>query len=108
MASSTRWPSPGQRTGPGWWLPLRARCSACGSLAGMGDDRGDERDPVVVRGSGDVGSAVAHRLFRAGYRVVIHDGPAPSAPRRGMAFTDAVFNGTAILEGVRARRLELP
>jgi len=57
---------------------------------------------VIVRGVGDIGSAVAHRLFRAGYRVVIHDEPQPTTSRRGMAFTDAVFDGQAVLEGVRA------
>jgi hypothetical protein len=45
---------------------------------------------VVVRGVGDVGSAVAHRLFVEGYAVVIHDGPTPTTTRRGMAFADAV------------------
>ena len=57
---------------------------------------------VVVRGIGDVGSAVAHRLFQAGYRVWISDDPAPAAPRRGMSFTDAAFDGSAELEGVTA------
>lgn len=61
---------------------------------------------VVVRGCGDVGSAVAHRLFRAGYPVLIHDCPSPAAPRRGMAFTDAVFDRRCTLEGVEAVRLD--
>ena len=63
-----------------------------------------ERPPlrVVVRGTGDVGSAVAHRLFLAGHVVVIHEAPQPTATRRGMAFADAVFDGHAVLEGVRA------
>jgi len=61
--------------------------------------------PVLVRGSGDVGSAVAHRLYRAGYRVVLHDVASPAAPRRGMAFTDAIFDGSAVLDGVAARRV---
>lgn len=61
---------------------------------------------VLVRGSGDVGSAVAHLLHSRGYAVVIHDEPAPAAPRRGMAFTDAVFDGFAYLEGVEARLVE--
>jgi xanthine dehydrogenase accessory factor len=60
---------------------------------------------VLVRGSGDIGSAVAHRLFRAGHRVVIHDGASPAAARRGMAFTDAIFDGDADLEGVTCRRI---
>lgn len=57
---------------------------------------------MAVRGIGDVGSAVAHRLFRAGYRVWISDDPVPAAPRRGMAFADAAFDGSAVLEGVVA------
>jgi xanthine dehydrogenase accessory factor len=61
---------------------------------------------VLVRGSGDVGSAVAHVLLRAGYGVVLHDVERPAAPRRGMAFTDAVFDGSGELDGVRARRVD--
>jgi xanthine dehydrogenase accessory factor len=60
---------------------------------------------VLVRGTGDVGSAVAHRLFRDGLAVVLHDEPQPTATRRGMAFTDAVLAGEAELAGVRARRV---
>jgi len=59
---------------------------------------------VIVRGIGDVGSAVAHRLFREGYGVVIHDDPAPVTTRRGMAFADAMFDGSAELDGVLAVR----
>lgn len=61
---------------------------------------------VLVRGSGDVASAVAHVLFQAGYGVVIHESPQPTATRRQMAFTDAVFDGSAILEGIEARRVD--
>jgi xanthine dehydrogenase accessory factor len=61
---------------------------------------------VLVRGSGDVGSAVAHRLFTSGHPVVIHDVALPAVPRRGMAFTDAIFEGDCELEGVKARRLD--
>jgi xanthine dehydrogenase accessory factor len=61
---------------------------------------------IVVRGSGDVGSAVAHKLFQAGYAVLIHDAPQPTVTRRKMAFTDAIFEGCAHLEGVEARRLD--
>jgi xanthine dehydrogenase accessory factor len=57
---------------------------------------------VLVRGVGDIGSAIAHRLFREGYEVVIHDGPQPTTTRRGMAFADAVFEGRASLDGVDA------
>jgi xanthine dehydrogenase accessory factor len=59
---------------------------------------------VIVRGTGDVGSAVAHLLYRAGYTVVLQDTPRPAYPRRGMSFTDAFFDGSAELDGVLAKR----
>jgi xanthine dehydrogenase accessory factor len=61
---------------------------------------------VLVRGVGGIGSAIAHRLFREGYAVVIHDDPKPTTTRRGMAFADAVFDGHTLLEGVRACRAD--
>jgi hypothetical protein len=62
---------------------------------------------VLVRGIGDVGSAVAHTLLLGGYAVAISDGPAqPTTHRRGMAFTDAVFDGTAKLDGVYACKID--
>ena len=62
------------------------------------------RKTILVRGSGDVGSAVAHLLFRGGHRVVVHDTAAPAYTRRGMAFVDAVFNGPVELAGSLGKR----
>jgi xanthine dehydrogenase accessory factor len=59
---------------------------------------------ILVRGTGDVGSAVAHVLYRAGHRVVLHDAPVPSHSRRGMAFVNALYEGRAELAGVLAKR----
>jgi xanthine dehydrogenase accessory factor len=61
---------------------------------------------ILVRGSGDVASAVAHLLFKAGYAVCMHDSAQPTATRRKMAFTDAIFDGSAVLDGVLARRAD--
>jgi xanthine dehydrogenase accessory factor len=58
---------------------------------------------VLVLGGGDIGSAVAHRLFALGVQVVLSERPRSAHARRGMAFTDALFEGSAILEGVKAR-----
>ena len=59
---------------------------------------------ILVRGSGDIGSAVAHALRLAGHSVVLHDDPRPPHARRGMAFTDGLFEGTATLESLLAKR----
>jgi xanthine dehydrogenase accessory factor len=61
---------------------------------------------VVIRGIGDIGSAVAHRLFTAGLSVILHAGQQPTDTRRGLAFTDAVFDGRPTLEGVSALRID--
>lgn len=60
---------------------------------------------IIVRGSNDVASAVAHRLFSAGYSVVIHEVSKPTDTRRKMSFTDAIFEGETSLEGVSARKI---
>ncbi|NJD89869.1 MAG: hypothetical protein FIB05_17865 [Betaproteobacteria bacterium] len=58
----------------------------------------------LVRGAGDIGSAVALRLRSRGHVVVLHDAPRPTHPRRGMAFTDAWFEKACTLEGMLAKR----
>jgi xanthine dehydrogenase accessory factor len=60
---------------------------------------------ILVRGCGDVGSAVAHRLFQSGYGVVIHDVTQTTTTRRKMAFADAIFEGNAILDGIESKRV---
>lgn len=65
---------------------------------------------ILIRSANDVGSAVAHHLFSAGYAVTIHEAPQPTTARRKMSFTDAVFDGRAALDGIEAQwvgRLEL-
>lgn len=61
---------------------------------------------VVVKGGGDVGSGVAHRLVRAGMRVVITEIEKPTVVRRAVSFAEAVYEGEAEVEGVKAKRVE--
>jgi xanthine dehydrogenase accessory factor len=65
-------------------------------------------DPILIRGTNDVASAVAHRLFRAGYAVALVENAQPAATRRGMAFADAVYDGRAEVAGVEAVRVDDP
>jgi len=58
----------------------------------------------LVRGTGDVGSAVAHALFTHGHEVLLHDSPSPAHIRRGMSFVDALFSGTSRLERVFGKK----
>jgi xanthine dehydrogenase accessory factor len=69
-------------------------------------DAGATRDALVVlRGAGDLGTGVAHRLARSGYRVVVLESEAPRAVRRKVAFAEAVYSGEVTVERVTARRV---
>ena len=54
---------------------------------------------AIVLGCGDIGSAVALALHRAGFAVTLVDEADPAWHRRGMAFTNAWYLGNAELEG---------
>jgi xanthine dehydrogenase accessory factor len=63
------------------------------------------RKPILVwiKGGGDLGTGVAHRLHRAGLRVAISELPQPLVVRRSVAFASALYEGQMTLEGVEAR-----
>ena len=60
---------------------------------------------IVVRGSGDLATGVIHRLWSAGYGVLALETQRPTAIRRQVAFSEAVYEGTATVEGVTAQRI---
>lgn len=60
------------------------------------------RAPVaVILGTNDVASAVGLAFNAAGYGVVLSQDPTQPVLRRGMAFDDALWDGTVTLEGVK-------
>lgn len=61
---------------------------------------------VLIRGAGDLATGVGLRLFRSGFPVVMTEIERPLAVRRTVSFAQAVFDGGAQVEGVRARRCE--
>lgn len=61
--------------------------------------------PIVVRGGGDLATAVIHRLCRSGYSVIILESERPSAIRRLVAFSQAVYDGTAEVEGMTCTKV---
>ena len=60
---------------------------------------------VIIRGAGDISTGTIHRLFRAGFPVLVLEAGRPSAIRRRVAFSEAVYDGTATVEGVTAVRV---
>lgn len=57
---------------------------------------------VLIRGAGDIGSGIAHRLFNAGFSVFMAETAKPSAIRRKVSFSEAVYEGRQEVEGVTA------
>jgi xanthine dehydrogenase accessory factor len=59
---------------------------------------------VVVRGAGELGSAVAVHLARQGFgRILMVERAFPKAVRRNVCFSEAVFNHAKTVDGVTAR-----
>ncbi len=57
---------------------------------------------VVVRGGGDMGTGVAHRLYKSGFCVTVLEIEQPVVIRRKVAFAQAVFDGQVVVENVKA------
>lgn len=62
---------------------------------------------IVIKGAGDLASGVALRLYRAGYQVIMTDIQAPSAVRRTVSFSEAVYTATCKVEDVEGARASL-
>lgn len=60
------------------------------------------RNLIVVRGAGDLATGTIIRLHNAGYRVIALETATPTVIRRTVAFAEAVYEGTVIVEGVKA------
>lgn len=60
---------------------------------------------IIVRGAGDISSGTIHRLHRAGFPVLALETERPSAIRREVSFSEAVYDGQKEVEGVIAVRI---
>ncbi|MEW5806326.1 MAG: selenium-dependent molybdenum cofactor biosynthesis protein YqeB [Acidobacteriota bacterium] len=60
---------------------------------------------VVIRGAGDLASGVAHRLFLAGFGIIMTEIEHPLAIRRKVSFSEAIYDGKATVEGAKAIRI---
>jgi len=58
---------------------------------------------VVIRGGGEVASAIAHKLARCHFRVCLTEVAYPQAVCRGVAFCEAIYDGEKEVEGVIAK-----
>jgi hypothetical protein len=73
----------------------------------LGDFLDAHRAPfAVVLGTGEIPSAVAVYLRRAGFSTVLSHDPSPPVIRRSMAFHDALFEDRAIVEDIQGVRAD--
>ena len=57
-----------------------------------------------MRGAGDLGTGVAYRLHKSGFRVLCLDLDRPLVIRRMVAFASAIYDGRITVDGVRGER----
>ncbi len=57
---------------------------------------------VLIKGAGDLATGVSHRLYRAGYQVVMTEIEKPTVVRRPVSFARAVFENESEVEGIKA------
>ena len=55
---------------------------------------------VIVRGGGDIATGTINRLYQCGFKVLVLEVAAPSAIRRNVAFSEAVYQGEQKVEDV--------
>jgi len=55
---------------------------------------------VIIKGAGDIASGIAHRLWQAGFRIVMLELPQPLVVRTTVSFAVAVYQGSTEVEGI--------
>lgn len=58
------------------------------------------KDIIVIRGGGDIATGTIHRLHCCGFKVVILEIENPSAIRRTVCFSEAIYEGKVVVEDV--------
>lgn len=61
------------------------------------------KQTILIRGGGDLASALIHKLHQSGFQVIVCDLPSPSCVRRTVSYCNAVYEGTWTIEGVTSR-----
>lgn len=60
---------------------------------------------TLIKGAGDLGTGIAFRLHKAGFRVLCVDLEKPLVIRRMVAFASAIYTGRISVEGVVAAKI---
>jgi xanthine dehydrogenase accessory factor len=63
---------------------------------------------ILIKGGGEMATGVAHRLASCHFKVCMTETSNPQAVRRGVAFSEAIFESEKEVEGITAKRIESP
>ena len=58
------------------------------------------KDLIIVRGGGDLATGTIYKLYKCGFPVLVLETETPSAIRRNVAFSEAVYQGSQTVEDV--------
>ena len=58
------------------------------------------KDLIIVRGGGDLATGTIYKLYKSGFPVLVLEIPNPSAIRRNVAFSEAIYQGHFQVEDV--------
>lgn len=61
---------------------------------------------ILIRGGGDLATGVAQKLARAGFRLLLLEARQPTAIRRSVSLSEAVYEGTWRVEDIICRRID--
>lgn len=61
------------------------------------------KELVIVRGGGDIATGTIYKLVKSGFHVLVLETASPSAIRRNVAFSEAVYDKTATVEDMTCR-----
>ena len=64
------------------------------------------KDLIIVRGGGDLATGTIHKLCKCGFPVLILEVSKPSAIRRNVAFSEAVYEGQQTVENLTCYRAD--
>lgn len=64
-----------------------------------------EKKLIIVRGGGDLATGIIHRLWSAGFFVLVLEAECPAAIRRQVSVSEAIYDGQACVENMKAIRI---
>ena len=64
-----------------------------------------KKELIIVRGGGDLATGTIHRLWSVGFPVLVLETTSPAAIRRRVAVSEAVYDGSTVVEGMCAVKI---